>query len=88
MKPMLKLPGTLCTKMKCDILLSTSAFKINLHRYTKDGPNTPLEIPAGTVMAPGRALHSSTFRLNAHFVDYVGCTISPQSVRQGDDWEV
>jgi len=34
MKPKLKLPGTQRLKLKCDILLSTSAFKFNLRRYT------------------------------------------------------
>jgi hypothetical protein len=32
-----------------------------------------------------RGLHSSTFRLNVStFCGYVGCMISPQSIRQGD----
>ena len=34
MKPKLKTPGTEPLKLKCDILLSTSAFKFNLRRYT------------------------------------------------------
>jgi len=33
MKPMVKPPGTERLKLKCDILLSTSAFKSNLRRY-------------------------------------------------------
>ena len=33
MKPKLKPPGTERLKLKCDILLSTSAFKFNLRRY-------------------------------------------------------
>jgi hypothetical protein len=36
MKPKLKPPGTKRLKLKCDKLLSTSAFKINLRRYNKD----------------------------------------------------
>jgi hypothetical protein len=32
---MLKAPGTIRLKLKCDILLSTSAFKINLRHYSK-----------------------------------------------------
>ena len=36
MKPKLKPPGTKRLRLKCDILLSTSAFKFNLRRYTKD----------------------------------------------------
>jgi len=34
----LKLPGTKRLKLKYDILLSTSAFKFNLHRYTEGYP--------------------------------------------------
>ena len=34
-KPKLKAPGTKRFKLKCDTLLSTSAFKFNLRRYTK-----------------------------------------------------
>jgi len=34
MKTKLKLPGTKRLKLKCDILLSTSAFKFKLRRYT------------------------------------------------------
>ena len=36
MKPRLKPPGTKRLKLKCDILLSTSAFKSNLRRYIKE----------------------------------------------------
>ena len=35
MKPKLKPPGIERLKLKCDILLSTSAFNINLRRYIK-----------------------------------------------------
>ena len=35
MKPKLKPPGTKRLRLKCDILLSTSAFKFNLRRYTE-----------------------------------------------------
>ena len=34
MKPKLKPPGSKRLKLKCDILLSTSAFKFNLRRHT------------------------------------------------------
>jgi len=34
-KPMLKPPGTKLLKLNCDILLSTSAFKFKLRRYTQ-----------------------------------------------------
>jgi len=37
MKPMLKAPGTNRLRLKCDILLSTSAFKFKLRRYIKVG---------------------------------------------------
>jgi len=33
-KPMLKPPGTKHLKLKCDILLSTSAFRFHLRRYS------------------------------------------------------
>jgi len=35
-KTKLKPPETKCLKLKCDILLSTSAFNFNLRRYDKD----------------------------------------------------
>jgi len=38
MKPMLKPPGTKHLKLKCDILLSTFAFKTNLRRYIQATP--------------------------------------------------
>ena len=34
-KPKLKPPGTKRLRLKCDLLLSTSAFKFNLRRYIK-----------------------------------------------------
>ena len=46
-KPKLKAPGTKRLKLKYDKLLSSSAFKFNLHRYIKerrggvDGPSVP-----------------------------------------------
>ena len=58
-KPKLKPPGTNCLDLNRDILLSTSAFKINLRRYTKgriplvgcggvsDGKDAYLKIRAG-----------------------------------------
>jgi len=50
-KPQLKPPGTKCLKVKCDALLSNSAFKFNLRRYTKefhgDGPDGFPLPPAG-----------------------------------------
>jgi len=36
MKPKLKPPGAKRLKAKCDILLSSSAFKFNLRRYNKE----------------------------------------------------
>jgi hypothetical protein len=35
MKPKLKPPGTKLLKLNCDILPSTSAFKLKFRRYTK-----------------------------------------------------
>ena len=34
-KPTLKPPGTKRLKLNCDVLLSTSAFKLNLRRYAE-----------------------------------------------------
>jgi hypothetical protein len=42
MKPKLKAPGTERLKLKCDILLSTPAFKFNLCRYTPTHIAIPL----------------------------------------------
>jgi len=39
MKPKLKPPGAKRLKLKCDVLLSTSAFKCNLRRYNVVGVN-------------------------------------------------
>jgi len=35
MEPILKPPGSKHLKLKCDIVLSTFAFKINLRRYSE-----------------------------------------------------
>jgi len=55
-KPTLKPTGTERLKVKCDILLSTSAFKLNLRRYIQAFED------CGEVL--GRGLHSSTSQLN------------------------
>jgi hypothetical protein len=58
-KPMLKAPGTKHLKLKCDILLSISAFKFDLRRYSKVcGAGTFL--PVNTSLydeLTGRGLH-------------------------------
>jgi len=36
LKPKLKPPGVKHLKLICDVLLSSSAFKLNLRRYTKE----------------------------------------------------
>jgi len=41
MRPVLKAPGTKRLKLKCDILLSTSAFKFKLRRHTTAPAWTP-----------------------------------------------
>jgi hypothetical protein len=43
---MFKPPGTKCLKLRCDILLSTSAFKFNLYRYAK-GRDAAAATPGG-----------------------------------------
>ena len=82
-KPTLKPPGTKRLKLKCDALLSIllqfcfnfTAFKINLHHYTKEdmsqrgnggfvsGTAATAPGPMGD-LAGGRGLHSFTFQLN------------------------
>jgi hypothetical protein len=44
MKPKLKPPGTERLKLKCDILLSTSAFKFNVRRCTKADLSASIEM--------------------------------------------
>ena len=63
-KPMLKPPGTKRLKLNCDVLLSTSAFKINLRRYTLGlggglptvATDTTPDIPHSTAELPVRVL--------------------------------
>ena len=62
MKPKLKPPGTKRLKLKCDILLSTSAFKFNLRRYIVPFAGVGAE-DAFDIVLDGRALHSPTFQL-------------------------
>jgi hypothetical protein len=46
MKPKLKPPGTKRLKVKCDILMSTSAFKFNLRRYNEEEEEELLAVAA------------------------------------------
>ena len=48
MEPKLKPPGTMRLKLNCDILLSTSSFKINLRRYTAATPATATSAAIGS----------------------------------------
>jgi len=69
-KPTLKPTGTKRLKLNYDILFSTSAFKFNLRRYTKDAAHTvntlqyaaPLRVAVGKSQAGAytRSLFSST----------------------------
>jgi hypothetical protein len=61
MKPTLKAPGTKRLKLKCDMLLSTSAFKFNLRRYA-------LGVDVNCIVK------SLVFRCDAEFVVVVGTT--------------
>ena len=73
-KPTLKPPGTKRLKLKCDVLLSTFAFKFNLRRYTGAamhclcGPHHAAVGPTHDVVSGSgvvsRGLHSFTFQLN------------------------
>jgi len=56
-KPMLKPTGTKRLKLNCDILLSTSAFKLKLRRYSKAEVE---QLRLGL----GRGLHSLPSKLN------------------------
>ena len=42
MKPMLIPPGTKHLKLKCEELLSSFAFKFDLHRFSEDPEKVPL----------------------------------------------
>jgi hypothetical protein len=53
MKPTLKPPGTKRLKLKCDILLSTSAFKSKLHHYTTAWRAAPATYGAAAVSTYG-----------------------------------
>jgi dynein heavy chain len=62
-KPMLKPPGTKRLKAVCDIMLSTSAFKFNLRRYSKAGEKSrsvPVNPKAVTRNELYGCLHPST----------------------------
>jgi len=53
MRPKLKPPGTKCLKLKCDILLSTSAFKINSRCYNTASTSAAVALAAGLGAADG-----------------------------------
>jgi hypothetical protein len=63
-EPKLKLPGTERLKLKCDILLSTSAFKFNMRRYTLAGAEG--ELAEFTAMAEEATGHHND-RQNIHY---------------------
>jgi len=57
-KPTLKPTGTKRLKLKCDILLSTSAFKYNLRRYNgADGHHV-----TNVILSPGGSVSSWLIR--------------------------
>ena len=64
-KPTLKAPGTKRLKLKCDILLSTSAFKFNLRRYTE-------QAASAVVTANGRVPTGGSVPLVIRFADSHG----------------
>jgi len=59
-KPKLKPPGGKRLKPMCAILLSTSAFKINMRRYIEERAHMEEMMKK----AMGRGLHSYTSQLN------------------------
>jgi hypothetical protein len=63
-KPMLKLPGTKRSRLKCDESLSESAFKFKLRRYTKEAASfrafkghLPADHPEATAALSARPPH-------------------------------
>ena len=44
-KPILKAPGTKHLKLKCDELLSSFAFKLNLHHYSEEPQPSEFAVP-------------------------------------------
>jgi cohesin complex subunit SA-1/2 len=70
MKPKLNPPGTKRLKVKCDILLSTSAFKFKLRRY--------IEAVAGPLIETIRNIkleHYSLKRRESDFEDLMNCVV-------------
>ena len=51
-KPKLKPPGTKRLKLNCDVLLSTSAFKFNLRRYSAAGLENLLKKRGANIWTP------------------------------------
>ena len=65
-KPKLKPPGTKRLKLNCNKLLSASAFKFNLRRYSMEFVQLLLARGAdpNVTMKGGRGLHLFPFQLN------------------------
>jgi len=67
-KPKLKPPVSKRLKLKSDILLSTSAFKLNLRRYSEASERKATaradDYAQETQRLRGRGLHSFSFQLN------------------------
>jgi len=59
MKPKLKPPGTKRLQLKCDVLLSTSAFKFNLRRYDKDASSMPRRMSGPGANTMGGAIDTT-----------------------------
>ena len=64
-KPRLKPPGSKRLKLNCDALLSTSAFKFTLRRYTMvlETGEELREVSDAVELVTGRGLHSFTIQL-------------------------
>ena len=90
-KPTLKPPGTERLKLKCYTLHLTFAFKFNLRRYIMAMLDSFLDDNMLIIVcewAGGRALHSSTVRLNVSAlcgigVAFMGCLGGVQGVLGG-----
>jgi hypothetical protein len=61
----LKPPGTKRLKLKCDILLSTSAFKLNLRRYAL-GMETPQDMKCDSCTGISHVMAAALLRAGAY----------------------
>jgi len=93
-KPTLIAPGTKRLKVNCDTLLSTSAFKVYLRRYTKDTTRADsleglaLEVPPAAYCSPRHGMPFNTpisvYRLGEMPTQTCGQSVSAPRGKAGD----